>query len=43
MKPKNHSTYTDVADILKIEVAHQQLNGNDDTRKKEFDWLSEEK
>ena len=37
MKPKSHSTCTDVADILKVEVAHQQRNGNDDTRKKEFD------
>ena len=43
MKPKNHSTCTDVADILKVEVAHQQRNGNDDARKEEFDWSSENK
>ena len=43
MKPKIRSKCTDVADILKVEVAHQQRNGIDDTRKKEFDWVSEEK
>ena len=43
MKPKNHSTCTDVADILKVEVAHEQWHGNDDARKEEFDWLSENK
>ena len=42
MKPNNQSTCIDVADIVKIEVAHQQRNGND-ARKKEFDWLNEEK
>ena len=41
MKPNNHSTCTDVADILKVQVAHQQRNSNDDARKEEFDWLSE--
>ena len=43
MKPNNHSACIDVVDILNIEVAHQQRNGNDDTTKKQFDWLNEDK